>query len=141
MSTDVFARKSLLATLVSLALAAAAAGCHDDSSSVGSSVSSSASSTASSTAPTQSSAKTVTLSWQPPTENTNGTSISNLSGYRIYYGESPGNYTTSIQVANPGLTTYVVENLPPGQYYFSMTSYTSSGAESGFTAEVSTIVD
>jgi hypothetical protein len=141
MSADVFVRKSLLATLVSLTMAAAA-GCHDSSSDIGSAVSSSTSSTTpSSTTPTSSSANTVTLSWQPPTENTNGTSLSNLSGYRIYYGESPGNYTTSIEVANPGVTTYVVENLRAGQYYFSMTSYTSSGAESGYTPEVSTIVD
>jgi hypothetical protein len=136
MSADVFVRKSLLATLVILALGLTS-GCHDNSSSAGSA----ASSSASSTTPTPGSANAVTLSWEPPTENTNGTSLNNLSGYRIYYGERSGDYTTSIEVANPGVTTYVVENLPSGQYYFSMTSYTSSGAESGFTPEVSTVID
>jgi hypothetical protein len=136
MSADVFVGKPLLATLVILAWGLTS-GCHDNSSAAGSAVSS----PASSTPPPPSSANTVTLSWQPPTENTNGTSLNDLSGYRIYYGENSGNYTTSIQVANPGVTTYVVEDLPPGHYYFSMTSYTSSGAESGFTPEVSTIID
>ena len=35
-----------------------------------------------------------------------------------------------IQVANAGLSSYVVENLARGTYYFTVRAYTSSGAES-----------
>ena len=88
-----------------------------------------------------SSANAVTLYWQAPTDNTDGSQVTNLSGYKIYYGETPRNYSSTIKVSNPGLTTYVVENLPAGQYYFAMTAYNALGDESDFSAEVSTVVD
>ena len=63
-------------------------------------------------------------------QNTDGSSLTNLAGYRIYYGTSPSALTQTIQVANAGLTSYVVENLSPGTYYFAVRAYTSGGAES-----------
>ena len=71
-----------------------------------------------------------TLNWLPPTENTNGTAITNLAGYTIVYGNSSIGYQ-SVKVANPGLTSYVLENLAAGKtYYFSVYAYSSSGATS-----------
>ncbi len=86
-------------------------------------------------------ATAVTVSWQAPTDNANGTVLTNLKGYKIYYGEGPRNYSSTIQVPNPGLTTYVVENLSPGHYYFAVTAYNSLGEESDFSPEIPTIVD
>lgn len=71
-----------------------------------------------------------TLSWQPPTERTDGSVLSNLAGYRIYYGPAPGNYSTTVNVTNPGLTTYVIENLAGGTWYFAISAYDSAGMES-----------
>ncbi len=71
-----------------------------------------------------------TLSWTPPTRNTDGSSLSNLSGYRIMYGTSSSALTKSINITNPGVSTYVVENLSPATYYFAVKSIASSGAES-----------
>src|SRR5262249_7173953 len=34
-------------------------------------------------------ANAVTVSWQAPTDNTNGTALTNLRGYKLYYGEAP----------------------------------------------------
>lgn len=82
----------------------------------------------------------MTLSWQPPTENTDGTPITDLAGYYISYGTQSGNYTTTIQLANPGLTTYVVESLSPGTYYFVITAYSSYGVDSGDSNQVSATV-
>ena len=79
------------------------------------------------TAPTNGSA---TLSWTPPTQNTDGTTINNLAGFRIQYGTSAGSLTQTIQVANPGLATYVVTDLSSGTWFFSVRSYNSGGAES-----------
>jgi hypothetical protein len=73
-----------------------------------------------------------TLSWTPPTQNTDGSAISNLAGYRIYYGNSAGSLTNSINVTNPGLTAYTVANLGSGTTYFGITAYTAGGVESGF---------
>ena len=76
----------------------------------------------------------VTLSWSPPTENTDGTTLTDLAGYRIYWGTTSGSYPNSVTIDNPGLTTYVVENLTAGTYEFVATSYNTSGVESDYSA-------
>lgn len=75
-----------------------------------------------------------TLSWLPPTENEDGSALTNLAGYRIYYGTSAGALTTVITVSNPGVTRYVIENLSSGTWYFGIRAFTSSGAESAMSA-------
>jgi hypothetical protein len=75
----------------------------------------------------------VTLNWTPPTRNTDGSSLTNLAGYRIVYGKSAGALTSSVQIANPGISSYVVDNLASGTWYFALKVYTSSGTESALT--------
>ena len=67
---------------------------------------------------------TVDLAWVPPTENTDGSALVNLSGYKIYFGTSSKNYTKTITISNPGLTSYVIDSLAPGTYFFSVTATT-----------------
>ncbi len=71
-----------------------------------------------------------TLSWDPPTENTDGSALMDLAGYRIYYGRSESQLTRSVVINNPGLTRYVVENLAQANWFFAMTSVNSDGVES-----------
>jgi len=71
-----------------------------------------------------------TLSWTAPTENTDGSSLSNLSGYRIRYGTSASALTRTIVINNASVTTYVVEDLGPSTWFFAVTAVTSSGTES-----------
>jgi hypothetical protein len=71
-----------------------------------------------------------TLSWVAPTENTDGSTLSNLSGYRIRYGTSASALTQTIVIDNASVTTYVVENLSPTTWYFAVTAVNSQGAES-----------
>jgi Putative Ig domain len=71
-----------------------------------------------------------TLSWTPPTQNTDGSTLTNLAGYRLYYGTSATALTQSIQIANPSVSTYVIDGLTPTTYYFAVRAYTSGGAES-----------
>jgi hypothetical protein len=71
-----------------------------------------------------------TLSWTPPTQNSNGTTLTNLAGYRIYYGTSASAMNRTIQVANAGLSRYVVENLSSATWYFTVRAYTTAGVES-----------
>ena len=87
------------------------------------------------------SSSAVTLNWTPPTENTDGTPLTNLSGYDIHYGTSSGNYTQSISVSNAGIATYVVDNLTPGTYYFSVAAVNAAGTESPMSGEVSASVN
>lgn len=81
-----------------------------------------------------------TLSWTPPTQNLDGSPLTDLAGYKIYYGKTPGNYDSKIHIENPGLTIYVVDYLTPGTYYFVLTAINSSNVESRFSNEVSKLV-
>jgi hypothetical protein len=72
----------------------------------------------------------VTLSWTPPTQNTDGSSLTNLAGYRIIYGASATALTQTITVSNAAISTYVIENLTSGKWYFAVVAYNSAGAES-----------
>jgi hypothetical protein len=83
---------------------------------------------------------TATLDWMPPTENTDGSVLTNLAGYTVYYGTSAGNLTQSVKITNPGLTAYTLSNLPSGTWYFAVTSYSSTGIESSRSGVVSTSI-
>ena len=71
------------------------------------------------------------VSWTPPTTYTDGSTLTNLAGYNIYYGTSPASLTRKVQVTTIGLTDYVIGGLTSGTWYFAVTAYTSTGAESG----------
>jgi hypothetical protein len=71
-----------------------------------------------------------TLSWTPPTTNNNGSPLTNLAGYRVYWGNSPTGMTQSVSLNNPGLSSYVIGNLVAGTYYFGVKAVSSTGVES-----------
>jgi len=72
----------------------------------------------------------VELSWTAPTENVDGSPLTDLAGYKIYWGTQPGDYPNSVTIDNPGIVTYVVEDLVPGTYYFVATAFNAEGEES-----------
>ena len=74
----------------------------------------------------------VTLNWTPPTENTDGSTITNLAGYRIGYGTSVNNLSKTISLMNPGLTSAVIESLTAGTWYFAVRAVNSAGVESDY---------
>lgn len=82
----------------------------------------------------------VTLSWMPPTENEDGSSLTDLAGYKIHWGTTSGDYTSSVTIDNPGIATYVVENLGSGTYYFVATALNAQGVESAFANELTTTI-
>jgi hypothetical protein len=90
---------------------------------------------------TQVSLGSATLSWTPPTQNDDGSTLTDLAGYKIYYGTNSGSYSTPIRIDNPGISTYVVENLTPTTYYFVATAFNSSGVESAFSGEAIKVVN
>jgi hypothetical protein len=72
----------------------------------------------------------VTLSWTPPTSNTNGTALTNLAGYVVLYGRSADNLSRDIEINNPSINRYVVEGLTSGTWYFAVVSVNSAGTRS-----------
>ena len=82
----------------------------------------------------------LTLHWQPPTENSDGTPLLDLAGYYIYLGRETETYDDVILIDNPGLTTFVIDDLEPGTYYLAATAFNASGVESSLSAELVVVV-
>lgn len=87
-------------------------------------------------APTSATAS-VTLSWDAPTQNSDGTPLTDLAGYRVSYGTSATALTSSLKVAGATTTSVTIPGLARGTWYFNLRSYNAAGAESDPTATVS----
>jgi len=71
----------------------------------------------------------ITVAWTAPQQNTDGSALTDLAGYKIYYGNSPSNLTNVVTVGT-NVSSYVVQNLAAGTWYVAMTSLNSQGVES-----------
>lgn len=86
----------------------------------------------------------VTLSWDAPTTTVDGSPLTDLAGYRIYYSTESGKYNSTDCVSvGKDVTTYTLENihLAPGTYYFTVTAYDTGGNESDYAKQVSKIIN
>ena len=118
-------RLTYILVLTSLSLA----GCYDKSSS------GSGAGAAPSSAP--SGIGMATLSWEAPTTNTSGGPLTNLSGYRIYYGTDKSDLSQTVSLDTVGMQTYVIDNLGSGTWFFAIKAVTNTGAESALSDIVS----
>jgi len=75
---------------------------------------------------------TAALSWSAPTQNTDGSTLTDLAGYKVYHGTSATALNEVITVQGAGNTAYTFSQLAAGTHYFAVTAYTFSGAESSF---------
>jgi len=73
---------------------------------------------------------TAILSWTAPTKNADGSPITGLAGYHIYYGTDPNHFTQTIKISGAASTKYVVNGLAAGTYYFAVSAYNAAGQES-----------
>jgi hypothetical protein len=71
-----------------------------------------------------------TLSWTPPMQNSDGSTLTDLAGFVILYGQSPSQLDQTIAIRNPSVSTYVVENLTSGTWYFAVQAENSAGLRS-----------
>ena len=82
----------------------------------------------------------VTLNWTPPTQNEDGSQLTDLAGYRILWRRDGGAFNRSVRINNPSVTRYVVDNLTPGTYEFAATAINSAGVESRFSNSITRVV-
>jgi len=73
---------------------------------------------------------TAALAWAAPTYNTDGSPITDLAGYHIYYGTDQSAPSQTVDIPGTTATSYVVEGLAPGTYYFTIVAYNSLGVDS-----------
>ena len=79
---------------------------------------------------------TAELTWTRPTKNEDGSTLSNLAGYKVRYGLSASSLTQVVDVVGATVTSASIEGLSTGTWYFSIASYTSAGVESAPTGTV-----
>jgi hypothetical protein len=77
----------------------------------------------------------VTLSWTAPTKNTDGTRLTNLAAYRVFYGQASRNYSQSVHVPAAAAHSVVINGLASGTWYFAIKSINTNGVTSAFSGE------
>jgi hypothetical protein len=82
----------------------------------------------------------VTLSWKPPSENEDGSQLTDLAAYRIYWSRAGERYGPPVTISNTSVTRYVVGDLTPGTYEFSATAVNRAGVESRFSNAITRVV-
>jgi len=80
------------------------------------------------------------LAWQAPTQNEDGTPLTDLAGYVVRYSKNPGNLDQKVTLSSPSTTSVVINNLIEGTWFFTLSSLNSSGVESRPTGAVSKII-
>ncbi|MEM7277133.1 MAG: putative Ig domain-containing protein [Pseudomonadota bacterium] len=70
------------------------------------------------------------VQWQAPTTNSDGSALTDLSGFKVYALAESSRSVTIIDVDSPGVAEFRVEGLGNDTYFFSVTAYNSAGIES-----------
>ena len=79
------------------------------------------------------------LSWSKPTQNADGTPLTNLAGYIVRYGTNVEALTEQIPVLSPNTTHLDIDNLPPGNWYFEVAAVNTADTESAFSSAASEV--
>ena len=62
--------------------------------------------------------------------NTDGTPVTTLTGYTIYYGTTSGSLTQSVVVSGASTISYTITGLAAGTWYFAVTADAADGTQS-----------
>lgn len=65
------------------------------------------------------------LSWTPPTQNTDGSALTDLGGYVISYGTAAGSLTQTVNLAVPAANTFDVTGLAAGTWFATVSAATT----------------
>lgn len=89
---------------------------------------------------TQIATGTAQVSWTPPLKNTNGSALTDLSGFQIHVGRSAAKLTRLVDVTDPSISNFLVEDLSAGSWYFAVAAVNSIGAQSALSAVRSKVI-
>jgi fibronectin type 3 domain-containing protein len=82
-----------------------------------------------------------TLAWSEPTQNEDGTPLTDLVGYHIYVGPDASHLTSQVNIATAATTNYALSGLVSGTtYYFAVTAVNSAGQESALSNVASQVI-
>lgn len=86
---------------------------------------------------TQVSQGEVTVSWTAPTQNTDNSPLTDLAGFKVYYGLSESDLSNVVNAIGNKLT---IKDLTSDTYYFAVTAVNSLDVESDKSNVVSKVV-
>ena len=79
-----------------------------------------------------------TIRWTAPTENVDGTQLTDLDGFAVYWGNGSRNYSTSVNLG-AGAREWTLD-VAPGTYYLAVTALNSQNEESGYSNEIVKVI-
>lgn len=81
-------------------------------------------------------AAAVTIDWAAPAARADGSPLllSDIAGYKVYYGKAPGDYSNSLEVKDSTSQSMTV-SVAPGLNYFVVTCLDTAGRESTYSKE------
>ena len=126
-----FMRSSFIEILIALVMTVQLAACGGGGG--GNGADSAAAVTESSVA-TEVTASSATLAWVAPVARADASplSLAEIGGYRVYYGTIEGDYPNRIDIADGSADQVTLTELPPGTYYFVVTTQDTAGRESKY---------
>jgi VCBS repeat-containing protein len=81
----------------------------------------------------------IVLSWTAPAEREDNSALtlSEIAGYKVYYGSDPGQYTNNVSINDATATGYTFTDFPADTYYFAVTTIDTDDRESQYSTEIS----
>lgn len=73
--------------------------------------------------------RTARLTWTPPTQNTDGSALTNLAGYRVYHSTDQATLGAATAIPVTG-TEHLFSDLAPGTWYFGVVAVNGQGVAS-----------
>jgi hypothetical protein len=71
-----------------------------------------------------------TVAWTAPTKNTDGTTLTNLAAFRVYYGTNTSSLTRVKEVNDISSSSTTVSSLSPATWYFKVRAVNANQVES-----------
>lgn len=78
-----------------------------------------------------------TLTWTLPTTNTNGTVLTDLAGFHVFFGKAAGTLDQEAIVGGATATTVDIPELLPGTWFFAVASTNAKGLDGPLSTVVS----
>ena len=72
---------------------------------------------------------TALVSWSAPLVNEDGSMLTDLTGFNVYYGQDPGNLDHTYQLDCGWCLWHLFGDLGPGTWYFAVKAYNRDGIE------------
>ncbi len=70
------------------------------------------------------------VSWMPPGANTDGSALTDLSGFIIHFGRSADQLTRLVRIADDSISSFQIEDLTAGPWYFAVSAVNGAGVQS-----------